>query len=93
MTYFITGESVSVPTSAPPVERALIVQEESLIREFLDSLTPDQMTKLVLTNALAKAFGFDAPEEVSQERSFPQENFRKGFDFDAWKKRRGPKIR
>ena len=92
MTYFQVQDCIV--NTAPEVEaEASVVYEENQLKDFLESLGPDQMSTLILSGAFEKAFSLEPVGEVNQQRSFPRENSRRGFDYQEWKNRRSPKIR
>ena len=60
---------------------------------FLDSLSPDQMSLLIRSGALDENFAGQGEDEPDFGPSYPSKTEPEGFDFERWKNRPGPKIR
>ncbi len=92
MTYFLVQDRIvnTVPDIDP---KAPVEYEENLLKDFLDSLAPSQMSALILSGAFDKAFSLAPAGEAIQRRAFPCESLRRGFSYEEWKNRSSPKIR
>jgi hypothetical protein len=77
------------------VPRGGEILDQEMFRRFLESLSPDQMSLLILSGALddklvEKGADVRLPD---LKRSFPLATERQGFDVEEWKNRPEPKIR
>lgn len=78
---------------APKLPGGALLPDPQTFRCFLESLSPDQMSLLILSGALDNKIRNDEVVVSDYDAFIPAATNREKLDFDAWKNRADPKIR
>jgi len=89
------GSNATLGESEHGVSNGGRITDLEMFRRFLESLSPDQMTMLILSGAYLDQF-MEKNINVGEpdlDRSFPLANEHKPFDFEEWKNQPDHRIR
>lgn len=67
--------------------------DSEVVLRFLEALSPDQMSRLILSAALDDIIPIEEIDGRDLDAAYPHPTERQGFDFEEWKNRPKPKIR